>query len=45
MPSRTSFIGYRSRIAAALLSLAGAGAAVVLPASSAHAAQCWGNVS
>jgi hypothetical protein len=41
MSSRTPFIGYRSRIAAALLSLAAAGASVVLPAESAHAAQCW----
>lgn len=41
MPSRAPSIGYRTRIASALLSLAAAGAAVVLPAGSAHAAQCW----
>lgn len=41
MSPKRSFTGHRARITAAVLSAAAIGAAVVLPAGNAEAAQCW----
>lgn len=41
MPTRKTLRSYKARIGAAALSAAAVGAAVVLPASNAEAAQCW----